>query len=325
MAKIEANKLELLPGEFNFDSMLEKVLTIIRFRVEEKKQRLSVNVDNNIPGFLVGDDQRLSQVLTNLLFNAVKFTPEGGEIRFNASLSGETPQFDDGGVCELRIEVADSGIGISPEQKERLFSAFEQAETGISRAYGGTGLGLAITKRIVELMDGKIWVESELGKGARFIFTVKARCGSKSQEADESPVSGQAETAADDGNFEGKKLLLVEDIDINREILMALLEDTEIAIDCAENGQEALDMIEADPEKYDLVFMDVQMPKMDGLEATRRIRALPEPQRGRLPIVAMTANVFKSDIERCLEAGMDDHLGKPLEIDKVFQVLRKYL
>ncbi|MCL2763430.1 MAG: ATP-binding protein [Treponema sp.] len=323
MAKIEANKLELSPVEYHFERMLQNVLTVVNFRVDEKRQRLTLNIDKNVPRFLIGDEQRLAQIITNLLSNAVKFTPEGGEIRLEAFVIGENDE-----NCELRIEITDSGIGISAEQKERLFLAFEQAETGTSRQYGGTGLGLAISKRIIELMGGNIWIESELGKGARFIFTVKVQRGSKSSDTNES--SGITDNIENDnaisaGEFEGKKLLIAEDIEINREILIALLEDTKLAIDCAENGKEALEMVAAAPEKYDIVFMDVQMPVMNGHEATRRIRALPDRRCGTLPIIALTANVFKNDIDDCLAAGMNDHLGKPLDIDRVLEKLRMYL
>ncbi|MDR0293652.1 MAG: response regulator [Oscillospiraceae bacterium] len=318
MAKIEANRLELASVEYNFEKLLQKTLAVIQFRADEKRQRLTVNVDNGIPRFLIGDDQRLAQVITNLLSNAVKFTPEEGRIHLEASLVDKTEE-----NCELRVEVADNGIGILPEQQEKLFGAFVQAESGTSREYGGTGLGLVISKRIVELMGGSIWVESEAGKGARFIFTVKMLVGKPVPEEDSLEDGGARQVLRED-EFSGKTLLLAEDIEINREILIALLEDTGLLIDCAENGKEALEMIEAAPEKYDFVFMDVQMPKMDGLEATRRIRALPVSRRGRLPIIAMTANVFKDDIEACLAAGMDNHLGKPLDIDRVFEMLRKY-
>ncbi|MDR0472824.1 MAG: PAS domain-containing protein, partial [Treponema sp.] len=172
MSKIEADKLELSPIEFNFDRMIQKVVTVINFRVEEKSQRFTVTVDGKLPHFIIGDDQRLTQVIVNLLSNAVKFTQEGGEIRLGISLVSEND-----GVYELRIEVSDTGIGMSAEQQEKIFQAFTQADSGISREFGGTGLGLAISKRIVELMGGNIWVESELGKGTHFIFTVKLERG----------------------------------------------------------------------------------------------------------------------------------------------------
>ena len=319
MSKIEAGKLELSPVEFDFEKMLQKVISVINFRVDEKRQRLSLKMADNVPQFIVADDQYLAQVFVNLLSNAVKFTPEQGEISIDISSAWEKD-----GICELRTEIADSGIGISPKQQKRLFQMFEQAESSISRAYGGTGLGLAISKRIIELMGGKIWVESELGQGARFIFTVHVARVSNNLD---SMLAYNDETSDADTEvrFDGKKLLLAEDIEINREILTSLLDDTGLIIDCAQDGQEALDMIKAYPDKYDLVFMDIQMPKMDGLEATRQIRALHMQREKRLPIVAMTANVFKSDIDKCLAAGMDDHLGKPIDINEVLEKLRKYL
>ena len=323
MAKIEANKLELSPIEYNFGRMLENVVTLVSFRVNEKLQTLTVDIDSKIPRTVVGDDQRLAQILMNLLANAVKFTPEGGTIHLGAFLAGEND-----GAIKLRIEVTDSGIGIAPEKQEKLFDAFEQAESGTSREYGGTGLGLAITKRIAELMGGSIRVESELNKGAKFICTVMlSRADSGTADEDEEPDEHPAgkSDARHVGEFSGKRLLLAEDIEINREIFMSLLEDTCLLIDCAKNGKEATEMIEAAPEKYDIVFMDIQMPKMDGFEATRYIRALPALQGVRLPVIAMTANVFKDDVEECLAAGMDDHLGKPIDVSLVLEKLRKFL
>ena len=318
MSKIEANKLELSPVAFDFDKMLQKVATVVNFRIEEKQQVFTIDTDPNMPLHLIGDDQRLAQVITNLLSNAVKFTPNGGDIRLEASLINET---DDN--CELCISVKDSGIGISAEQQSKLFREFGQAESSTSRKFGGTGLGLTISKRIVELMGGKIWIESELGKGAKFIFTINVlrdRDGGKT-EPDEKPAEQTA------GMFADRRMLLAEDIDINREILIMLLGDTGLIIDCAENGKEALDMVTANPDLYDIIFMDVQMPEMDGHEATRQIRKLPAvTERSRpLPIIALTGNVFKDDIEACTAAGMDSHLGKPLDIDKVFEVLGRHL
>jgi len=322
MAKIEANKMELSPVEYNFEKMLQKVTELIKFRTDEKGQQLTVDVDKSIPKLIVGDDHYLAQIIMNLLSNAVKFTPENGKISLKASLSEES-----GGSCELHIEVSDNGIGIAAEKHAKLFDAFEQAENGTTRKYGGTGLGLAITKRIVDLMGGRIWVESEPGKGATFFVTVKVQRGAALNCANgRDEECGSCDCGAVKKNeFSGKMLLLAEDVEINREILASLLEDTGLLIDFAENGREALDMVEAAPQKYDAVFMDVQMPVMDGLEATRRIRALPALQGKKLPIIAMTANVFKDDIEKCIGAGMDDHLGKPLEMDRILEKLRQYL
>jgi signal transduction histidine kinase len=330
MSKIEANKLELSEVNFNFETMLKKAVNIVGFRAEEKGQNLTVRVGKEIPAALFGDDQRLIQVITNLLGNAVKFTPEGGDISVSADLDSE-----ENGVCTIRISVRDTGIGVSTEQQARLFSPFEQAEISMSRKFGGTGLGLAISKRIVDLMGGRIWVESELGKGASFIFTIRTKRsadehgGRLRSDAGEylSPeiLTAAAKHPGWNEDFSGYRILLAEDVEINREIVLTLLEPSGISIDCALNGAEAVRIYAEAPDKYDMIFMDVQMPEIDGYEATRMIRALDIPAAGKIPIVAMTANVFKEDIKKCLDAGMDDHVGKPLDFDEVLGQLRKYL
>jgi len=446
MSKIESGKFELSPSEFRFENMLQRVITINNFRVEERKQILTVHIDPAIPKIIYGDDQRLAQIITNLLSNAVKFTPENGHIDIDSRLLSE-----EDGVCVLEMRVTDSGIGISPEQQNKLFQSFQQAEASTSRKYGGTGLGLVITKNIVEMMGGKIWIESELGKGATFAFTVNvkrvgdkdhnvtdwkglrflavdddplsleyfreimegfgARCDtvSNAREAlaaieengeydfyfidyrmpevngaeltraikerapdaekvrvimmsavDWRSIENDAKTSGVDAFipkplfpstivdtmngilgvnrdeimaaqenvsdiFEGFHVLLAEDVEINREIVTALLEPTLLAIDYAEDGRQAVEMFSAAPEKYDLIFMDVQMPNMDGYNATRAIRAFDAPQAKTIPIIAMTANVFREDVEKAKSAGMDDHIGKPLDLDEVINKLRMYL
>ncbi|MDR1376885.1 MAG: response regulator [Synergistaceae bacterium] len=449
MSKIEANKLDLSAVNFDFEKILQRVVNVVHFRVDEKQQTFSVHIDKDVPRALIGDDQRLMQVLTNLLGNAVKFTPEGGAINLDAHLLKE-----EDGVCTLQIKVTDTGIGISPEQQSRLFSSFEQAESSTTRKFGGTGLGLAISKRIVEMMGGKIWIESALGKGSTFAFTLQAKRGTEEhhglldpsvnwsnvrilvvddaseileyfqelvgkigltcdiaasaeeacalveqksfydlyfvdwkmpgmsgidfsrwikengkgksivimisaaewsaieEEAKEAGVdkfmskplfastiadcineclgSGSLRAAEDASSkemdsFKGYHLLLAEDVEINREIVLTLLEPTGLGIDCAENGAEAVRLYSEAPDKYDMIFMDVQMPELDGYEATRRIRASGIPGAKEIPVVAMTANVFREDIAKCLEAGMNDHVGKPLDFDEVLDRLRKYL
>ncbi|GHU05230.1 hypothetical protein FACS1894158_07420 [Betaproteobacteria bacterium] len=316
MSKIEANKLELSFSDFVFEKMIEKVVDVINFKLTKKDQNLTLDIDKRIPGKLVGDAQRLSQVITNLLANATNFTPENGDIRLDAHLLSE-----DNGVCVLQIAVTDTGIGISEENQKRLFQSFQQAESSTSRKFGGTGLGLAISKRIIEMMNGKIWVESELGQGSAFIFNVQVERGAEnSSEESEQKIDGKT-----DDNFAGRYVLLAEDVDINREIVLAILEPTELEIDCATNGVEALEMFQKSPERYELIFMDIQMPVMDGFEATRRIRALDMPRAKNIPIIAMTANVFREDIEQCMEAGMNGHVGKPLDVEELLVSVRKYL
>ncbi|GHU29097.1 hypothetical protein AGMMS50256_13190 [Betaproteobacteria bacterium] len=316
MSKIEANKLELSFSDFIFEKMIEKVVDVINFKLTKKDQNLTLSIDKRIPGKLVGDAQRLSQVITNLLANATNFTPENGDIRLDARLLSE-----ENGVCVLQIAVTDTGIGISKENQKRLFQSFQQAESSTSRKFGGTGLGLAISKRIIEMMNGKIWVESELGQGSAFIFNVQVERGAEnSSEESEQKIDGKT-----DDNFAGRHVLLAEDVDINCEIVLAILEPTELEIDCATNGVEALEMFQKSPERYELIFMDIQMPIMDGFEATRRIRALDIPRAKNIPIIAMTANVFREDIEQCMEAGMNGHVGKPLDVEELLMSVRKYL
>jgi len=315
MSKIEAGKFDLSCVEFNFEKLLQKSINVVNFRVDEKHQNLTVNTDKRIPVNLNGDDQRLAQVITNLLTNAVKFTPENGSIYLDARLKKE-----ENGICTIEINVKDTGIGISEEQQSRLFSSFQQAESSTSRKFGGTGLGLAISKHIVELMGGEIWLDSKPGVGSIFSFTVLLKRG-KEENAESRP---DKETSEQQISFKGRRLLLAEDVEINREIVMALLEPTEIEIDCAVNGKEAVKMFSRKPKGYDLIFMDMQMPEMDGLEATHQIRSI-EGHKNGIPIIAMTANVFKEDIEKCLAVGMNDHIGKPLDFNEVMEKMEFYL
>jgi signal transduction histidine kinase/CheY-like chemotaxis protein len=471
MSKIEANKLELSYAEFNFDKMLIKMANVINFRVEEKHQIFNVRVDKEMPAIIIGDEQRLSQVIANLLSNAVKFTPEQG----NVTLSAQLKTFEDlkrrtgsDDIQELapnesviQIEVKDTGIGLTPEQKSLLFRSFQQADSSISRKFGGTGLGLAISKRIVEMMGGTIWVDSEFGEGSTFAFIIRVKQGERISKrsflqagiswdnlrilaVDDTPeileyfqelsdqfgiycdtavdasaalklvkerggydiyfvdwkmpnmdgvelareigkiksagassldksatiimISAQdwntieeeareagikkfiqkplfASTIADTINeclgieealpgditsedqtdYTGRRILLAEDIEINREIVLTVLEPSNLEIICAENGKVALEKYSADPAGFDMIFMDIHMPEMDGYEATRRIRALDTAAAKTVPIIAMTANVFKEDIEKCLAVGMNDHIGKPLDFMDVMRMLKLYI
>jgi signal transduction histidine kinase/DNA-binding response OmpR family regulator/ABC-type amino acid transport substrate-binding protein len=447
MSKIEASKFDLSPVEFNFEKMLQRVVDVVNFRVDEKRQKLTVQIDDAIPQNLIADDQRLAQVVTNLLGNAVKFTPEHGSISLNTQFLGE-----EDGLCTIEISVSDTGIGISNEQQKNLFKSFQQAEADTSRRFGGSGLGLVISRSIVEMMDGKIWVESEPGKGSVFKFTVQVKKGALVRQPllagninrsnlrilavdDDSIVltyfknivrqlglscdtaaSGEealklveqngsyniyfidwkmpgmdgialtrelkasgpencvvtmissaewtiieedAKEAGVDkflskplfpsaiadvldkclgvehrvkeekpalaGLFMGRHILLAEDVEINREIVLALFEPTQVEIDCAENGVEVVRKFSEGQDRYDMIFMDVQMPEMDGYEATRRIRAMDLPKAKSIPIIAMTANVFREDVEKCMAAGMNGHVGKPLNFDDVLEKLNRYL
>ena len=316
MSKIEAGKLELTLLGFNFDEMLHKVHSVIDRLVAEKGHTLTVDVDDGIPSDIVSDETRLVQVLVNLLSNAVKFTPERGMIKLTVRKVAQ-----ENGSCTILFAVSDTGIGISEEQQKLLFTPFEQIDGGSSRKFGGSGLGLVISKNIVEKMGGSITLDSTPGKGSTFTFMITAQIitetgGDSSAGNNNEPVGGV---------FYDKRILIAEDVEINREIISALLEDTGISIEFAANGEEAVACFSASPDNFDLIMMDIQMPVLDGYEATRQIRSSGFPSSSIIPIIAMTANVLDEDVRQCIEAGMNSHLGKPVDIDEVIAKLKEYL
>jgi len=316
MSKIESGKLEIHPHAFGFREMLDKVISVVGGSAERNKQRLVIDLDETIPQAIVADELRLAQVITNLLSNAIKFTPDRGTIVFAAQRLPRSAHPREA----LRVSISDTGIGIAPGQHAKLFSAFEQADGGTARKFGGTGLGLAISKRIVEMMGGSIWIESELGRGATFVFTMPFEAA-----LDDARAADDDKKAPKAPRLRGRTILIAEDIEINREIIKWALEDTEADIVFAEDGQEAVYVFMSEPERFSLILMDIQMPLMDGYEAIRAIRALDSPHAAQVPIIAMTANVFKEDVERCLSAGADAHLGKPLDWVALFGALSRYL
>jgi len=318
MSKIEADRLELSYEAFEFEKALQNIVNITNVRAEEKQLDFIVNLSREVPAFILSDELRLSQVITNLLSNAIKFTPEKGTVTLNIEKTKET-----GDDVVLMFEVADTGIGISKEQQERLFTSFSQANARISQSYGGTGLGLAISKRIVEQMGGEVSIESELGKGSKFVFTIQT----KKMQAPLHEAMDGGHIGTQDGryDFKGYSILIAEDMDINREIMSAVLAETGISISFAENGKIAVSMFEKSPEKYDLILMDINMPDINGYEATEQIRAIDLKKAKDVPIIAMTANVFKEDIEKCMASGMNDHTGKPIDADELFCKLGQYL
>jgi len=321
MSKIEAGKFELSHESLNIEKTIRRVVNVVKLRADEKKQIITVLCSEDIPERLVGDEQRLAQVVTNLVGNAIKFTPEEGRVDIIAQLLKE-----ENNNCTIQLSVTDTGIGIAPDQSEKLFESFHQAESSSTRNYGGTGLGLAISKSIVEMMNGKIWMDSQYGKGSTFHFTVELEHDFREEDTHDQGADTQSDDEEGPVNiFPGRKILLAEDVEINREILIALLEDTRIEIDCADNGEEAVRMFKESSEDYDLIFMDLQMPVMDGFEASRTIRALSTDKAKNIPIIAITANVFKEDVEKCLANGMNDHIGKPIDIDDIFRILHDHL
>ena len=309
MSKIEADKLELSFSDFSPKSMIDRIVNIISIQIESKKQQFNLSIDPNVPKMITSDEQRLTQVITNLLSNAVKFTPDEGAV----SLFVRMIEHENANVI-LQFEVKDTGIGITKDQQHKLFNPFEQADSTISRKFGGTGLGLAISKRIIEMMNGTIWVESAFGQGASFIFNIQAKVPDTDSAVIEAEDADSIRYA--DGCFRGKKILIAEDIEINREIVAELLDFTGIDVDFAENGEMAYQMFSADPPAYGMIFMDIHMPELNGYDATKKIRQHDDSRGKTIPIVAMTADVFHEDIEKCLSSGMDDHVGKPLDMEE---------
>ena len=329
MSKIEAGKFELDFAPFNIEKSLMKVCNLIIDSAERKGQKFDVILGKNMRVHYLGDELRLSQVITNLLSNAVKFTPENGTITLTAE---EKQRKEDGSV--LRFTVADTGIGMTQEQIGRLFTSFEQADESITRKFGGTGLGLSISKSIIDKMNGTIWVDSEINKGTTFTFDIELKWAA--QQSGGVIVNGitpsdlkllivEGKETEDVPDFSDVTLLLAEDVDINREIFITLLENTNVKIDIAENGLIAVQKFTANPEQYNMIIMDVQMPEMDGYEATKTIRALDLPKAKSIPIIAMTANAFKEDVDKCIACGMNDHLAKPVDIKVVIGKILSYL
>ena len=319
-SKIEAQKFELAETMFDFEEMIQHATGLIGFKIDEKKQIFNVDIDSAIPRFLVGDEQYLAQVITNLLSNAVKFTPENGTITLSALLEDEKD-----GFSIVRIEVSDTGIGISEDQRDRLFQSFEQVDNTITKRYGGTGLGLPISKHIVEMMGGEIMLESEVDKGSKFWFSVPLKNSPAELTADGYSAADTHDLSIEKTyDFSGRNILIVDDVEINREIVIALLGETNAAFESAETGLKALNMFTDDPERYDMILMDIQMPEMDGYEATRRIRALENPRAKTIPIIAMTANAFKDDIEKAMAAGMNVHIAKPINQHEILEAIERY-
>jgi PAS domain S-box-containing protein len=313
-SKVEAGRLELEIAPFDFRACVDGVLALIGSLASSKGLELVSEIDEGVPQAILGDVGRVRQILLNVLNNAVKFTEEGG-----ISLAVTTSEAGDDEEIELHVVVRDTGVGIPPDRVDRLFQSFSQADVSISRRYGGTGLGLAISKRLAELMGGTMWAESEgvPGRGSAFHVTLVTRAAAETApDAESAPLPGSSELDPEQASRHPLRILLVEDNAVNQKLALRLLSLMGYQADVAANGIEAVDAVER--QEYDLVLMDVQMPEMDGLEATRRIRARVE---GGPRIVAMTANAMDGDREACLEAGMDDYVGKPIRVDELVAAL----
>ena len=305
-SKIEAGKLEINKIDFDMCDILNTIKSLIEIQAINKNITFDVSCEDPSNSIFYGDNLRISQILINLVNNAIKFTNKG-YIKIYVSRPYDKI---------VRFEVEDSGIGISKGQQERLFQSFSQADGSITRKYGGTGLGLSISKQLVELMDGKIWVESEVNVGSKFIFEIELLKGDRSNIKTNKIIDHKGIF-----NLKDKDILFVEDNIINQEIVVGLLEDSGINIDIANNGKEAIEKFQTN--SYELILMDLQMPIMGGIEATKIIRGMEGGPD--IPIIALTANVMKEDINATIEAGMNAHLNKPIDVDKLYDTLIKFI
>jgi CheY-like chemotaxis protein len=310
LSKIEAGKMELELADFAIRPLLEEILRPLEMVAQRKGLRLVGIVRDDVPPAVSGDALRLRQVLLNLIANSLKFTHTGG-----ITVTVERiPEAAD--VVELRFSVADTGIGISPEQRDSVFEAFRQADNSITRRYGGTGLGLAISARLVQLMHGEIELKSQLGEGTTFTFTARFARALTTSPVSSAPEPGEAPASH---TAQPQCILVAEDNPVNQLVISRTLEKAGHQVALAGNGRQALDFWAAS--HFDVIFMDMQMPEMDGLEATREIRRLERGTGERICIMAMTANAMSGDRERCLDAGMDGYFSKPMRAQEVLDWL----
>jgi PAS domain S-box-containing protein len=323
-SKIEAGKLELDLARLSVTHILETLVKHFTLRARQKKLTIGYHIDPGTPDALLGDAGRISQILTNLIGNAIKFTEMGSvTIRVGAELQSESE-------AVLRFEVVDTGIGIPHEKQQVIFDAFAQADGSATRRYGGTGLGLTISRQIVELMDGDIGLESEPGKGSRFHFSIRLqKVKESSQAVSASSLTENESSVAPDAQCESRKvvrILLVEDSPANQKLMLYMLGKQQYEVVVANNGLEALAALEkAGQGAFNLILMDVQMPQMNGFEATGAIREREKGSATRIPIIALTAYAMKGDRERCIEAGMDGYLSKPIHRDHLLEIIERFV
>ena len=314
MSRIESGKVTLEAKPVHLPELVHELRDIVQAVVSEKDLSLTLDTVGVENEDVIADPLRLEQILINVLANAVKFTPDGGQISLWIVQKDTAPA----GYADFEFHIKDNGIGMSEEFQKHIFEQFARERTSTVSKIQGTGLGMAITKSLVDMMGGRITVKSEQGKGSEFTISLRFPIGEAKTE--QTPPAAKASASA------GKKLLVVEDNELNLEIASTLLKEAGFEVDTAENGKIAVEKVEAaSADRYDLILMDIQMPEMDGYEATRRIRALPDAKKAALPIVAMTANAFEDDRKNALRAGMNGHIAKPLDIQKLFQVLSELL
>ncbi len=328
MSSIESGNLVLEPERTDLREVMNEARDMFQVQMTEKRIDFTVDTGDLINTTVLCDRNRLGCVLLNLLSNACKFTSEGGEVRLSLTQTGAEK-----GTGSFAFQVRDNGIGMSPEFAEKLFDAFERERTSTVSGAKGTGLGMTITKRIVELMGGDIHVDTEPGKGTEFIVRLRLPLIEETSDAGEAAIAAgttftlsaaeaAGEYTVEKSVFDGRMVLVVEDIEMNRDIAVSLLEEEGISTDEAENGKIAVDMVASAPAgTYDAILMDLQMPVMNGFEAARAIRALDDPDKANIPILAVTANTSEEDIRNTMAAGMNGHFAKPLEIEKLLAAL----
>ena len=318
-SKIDAGKMSLEEIDFDLRTILESTNAELGIRAQEKGLQFTCVIEPRVPALLKGDPVRLRQVLTNLIGNAIKFT-EKGEVSVRVDMVNELEH-----ICKLRFTVNDTGIGIPPDRQSILFEDFVQADGSTTRKHGGTGLGLSISRKLVELMGGEIGVESAQERGSSFWFTAEFKVNKKHKDEWRSKAVDSIEDihpeASDDSAYLNTRILVVEDNSINQKVAKAILEHLGYHSDLAVNGTEALEKIQAG--SYDLILMDCQMPVMDGYDATRKVRQLEDDKRD-VPIIAMTAHAISGDREKYIQAGMNDYISKPVDPDKLGEIIAKW-
>ncbi|MBE5918139.1 MAG: response regulator [Pseudobutyrivibrio ruminis] len=322
MSRIESGKVTLKNEEFSFSKLINQINTMFNGQCNDKGLEYVCKMKSDLDDHYIGDDIKLKQVLINILGNAVKFTPAGGRIDFTVEKIGV---FD--GKTTLRFVITDTGVGISKEYLPRLFDSFSQEDSTIVNKYGSSGLGMAITKSIVDMMNGKIEVISEKGKGTTFtviITLVNAEPKGEAIDGEDNAELASKKSVSEDVNskFKGKRILIAEDVEINAQILTKILKMKQIDVEHAINGKVALDMFSShSPGYYDAILMDMRMPEMDGIEATEKIRTMNRDDSKTIPIIALTANAFDEDVQHSLQAGMNAHLSKPIDTKLLFETL----
>ena len=321
LSKIEAGKLHFENIAFNLRDVISDIVNLYSLKSEQQGVLISQRIDDVVPQAIMGDPTRIRQVIVNLVSNALKFT-EKGEVVISVDILNEATSkssVNDNDYVNLKIAVSDTGIGIAKAAQKTLFNAFTQADGSTTRKYGGTGLGLAIVSQLVGIMDGELGLDSEVGKGSLFWFSARF------ETTDVLVAAQKKDSLKDDRLALDAKILLVEDNPINQMVAQKMLEKLGITSKVANNGVEALKHL--NQESFDLVLMDCQMPEMDGFDATREVRniGIKSISEKQVPIVAMTANVMSGDRERCIKVGMNDYIGKPVQLEKLEEVLRKWL